>query len=404
MAGIELKINVRHAEVGKPKIRTVKNFTNLTTNFVFNSLASTFSFDFYFDPKNQEDAETVCVSHLHECQILYNGNVELTGYILANKFKNNGKPQLVRLSGYSKAGALGDCDIPYSQYPLETDGLTFRQIISKVLAPFASNGIGIKYGIGTGAIDIKFIENEDGTQEKSTADKLDDDVEKTAAESSQNIASYLSEPATQRNIVISHDNFGNVLIAKPNTKGTAIFNFDFTSKDPQNDARKIPGIEVESEFNAQGLHTEITVVQQADDEAGTNSSKAVVRNPLIPIKPSVIFRPRTVIVSSGNQFTVGEAANYELGKEIRNACKLTIKIGIVEINGRLIRENNTITIIDPENFLYTKSTWFIESVEHTINANETSTVLNCVLPFGYDFDRKKLKNVYVDPHENLPIF
>lgn len=401
--GLELKINIRHTTTpGAQKIRTLTQFTDFTGDFVFNSLASTFSFEFYFDPRNQVHAETVCVSHLHECQIFYNGKLQLTGYILANKFKNNGKPQLVKLSGYSKAGALGDCDIPYNQYPLETNGLNFKQILSKILAPFASNGIGIKYGSGTGSINTPFITNEDGTPEKTTEEKTNENIKKTSIGSSQNIASYISELAVQRNIVVSHDEFGNVLITKPNTKGIPILNFDFTSQNPNDDSRRIPGVEVESEFNAQGLHTEITVVQQADDEKGTNASQITLTNPLIPIKSAVLFRPKTVIIDSGNQFTVGEAANYELGKEIREACKLTIKLGVVELNGQMIRENNTLTIIDPENFLYTRSTWYIESVQPTINEKETSCVLNCVLPFGYDFDRSALKNVYVDPHSNFP--
>jgi len=124
---LELKINVRHSNTGG-KIRTVTDFTNFNYNPKFNAFASAFSFDFYFDPTNQEHAEIVCVSHMHEVDILYNGRLECRGYILNQEFTNPGKPELVTISGYSKPGVFNDCDIPFNLYPLETDGLSLRQI------------------------------------------------------------------------------------------------------------------------------------------------------------------------------------------------------------------------------------------------------------------------------------
>lgn len=395
--GLELKINVRHSDTGG-KIRTVKNFTNFTFNQKFNSMASTFSFDFFFDPKNKEHAEIVCVSHMHEALIYYNGTLELTGFILAQKFVNNGKPQLVNVSGYAKAGVFGDCDIPHDLYPLEITGLTFRQIIQKIIKPF---NIGLVIEATAKGVNKTFVASEKDVEEKS-----DEDMGKTAAESSQNIASYLSDLAKQRNIVLSHNAKGQVLITTPNTKGTPILNFDFTegAEETNNDAKKIPGIELEMEFNGQALHTHITVVQQSDDEEGSNAAQTTIKNPLIPIKQSVLYRPKTVIISSGNDNTVNEVALYELGREIREAVVLKIKMPKIAIEEKMINPNNTVTVRDPVNFLYNRSTWFIQSIDTSISPNEEIAVLSCVLPYGYDFDLKNLKNVFVDPHQNLPRF
>lgn len=394
---LELKINVRHSNTGGT-IRTVTRLNNFKYNHAFNSMASTFSFDYYFDPDNQEDAEVVCVSHMHECQLFYNKKLFLTGYILSQQFVDNGKPEYVKISGYSKAGALTDCDTNASK-SLETDGLTFRQIINKVLAPFKSNGIGLVYGKGTGAINKVFTDDE-----KSIESKLDDNGEaKVAKETSQNIASYLSELAKQRNIVLSHDEKGNVLITTPNTKGKPILNLDFS--DNTSDAFKIPGIGLDFTFNGQALHTEITVVQQADEEMGKDASTfGPRRNPLIPIKKEVLYRPRTVIVDSGNEFTLNEACNYEMGKEVREAVKLKVDLGTANIEGLLIAPNNTITVKKRSIFAYKKITWFIESMEIGYDSEKEVSTLNCVLPFGYDFNYANLKNNWVDPHDNLPKF
>src|SRR3954468_12812843 len=99
-----IKINLRHSTTGS-SIRTLRLYNNFVYHKIFNSLASTFSFDFFFDPKNQEHAEIICVSHMHECRLYYTKSTdpyyepndserELTGYLLLNKFRNNGKPQL----------------------------------------------------------------------------------------------------------------------------------------------------------------------------------------------------------------------------------------------------------------------------------------------------------------------
>lgn len=394
---LELKINVRHSNTGE-KVRTVTEFTNFNYNPKFNAFASSFSFDFYFDPTNQEHAEIVCVSHMHEVDILYNGRLECRGYILSQKFTNPGKPELVTVSGYSKPGVFLDCDIPFNLYPLETDGLSLRQIINKIIPPFH---IGLVIGKGVESIDKKFV-----AEEKDNEGKAGENVGKTASESSQNVASYFSTLAQQRNIPISHTNDGRLWITTPNTKGAPIFDFDFTSDDPNNDAKRIPGLKTSMEFNGQGLHTEIVVVQQADDEEESNASQSEpLCNPLIPIKQSVLYRPKVVTVSSGNEFTVSEVAKYELGKEIRDNIILKIEMAKIDINGYMIRPNNTITIIDPSCFLYTKSTWFIQSIDDlSITPKSETCTLNCVLPFGYDFDYDSLKNVFVDPHDNLPRF
>lgn len=392
---LELKINVRHTDRGS-KIRSITQFNNFKLNQMFNGLADTFSFDFLFDPKNQDSAETVCVSHMHECTVYYNGALITTGYILNQKFLDDGKPNLATISGYSKAGALNDCDTEPGD-SLETNGMSLRQIIEKLIQPFNLKLLVDTSGLS--AASSKFI-----------SDKVDEDYDKTASEVSQNIGSYISDLAKQKGIVLSHNQNGDVKITKPNTGGIPLFNFDFTSNDPNNDARKIPVIFAQLEFNGGGMHNYITVVQQADDERGTNASTyGPIKNPLIPIGRSLLYRPRTIIMTSGDQFTAQECCYYEMGKEVRDNVKLKIKLGVASKDGVLISPNNTLTFVDPSVYLYKQAgkdlpKWFIESVDTEITPEAETCTLNCVLPFGYDFDFSKLTNVFVNSHENLPRF
>jgi prophage tail gpP-like protein len=321
---------------------------------------------------------------------------ELTGYLLRSRFRNTGKPEFVKLSGYSKPGVLTDCDIPPDQYPLEIDGLTFTQIVRKVIAPF---GLGLVVNKAATAAGKKFDVKE-AEKEEDDDDEDDEDVGKTAAESGENAAAYLSGLAQQRNTVLSHTTKGQVYITTPNTKGTPILTLDFVTQ--SGDFKKIPGIISEMDFNAQGLHSDITVKQEADDEEGTDSEEVTIRNPLLPVR--AIVRTKTHTVSSSSETTVNDAAKYELGKEIRENVNLTIEMGAIEINGKLIAPNNTIMVRDPNQFLYTLERWFIQSVDINQNEEKEWSELHCVLPFGYDFDEKRLLNVFVDPHQNLPRF
>lgn len=395
MGLLELKINLRDSTTGLTK-RVFSDICNFECDLKFNSFASSFSFDFYFDPTNQQHAEIFCVSHFHEIEIFYNHTLFLSGWLVNNKFTNPGKAELVTISGYSKPGILNKCDIPFSMYPLETDGLSLRQIINKFVPIY---NIGIQIDDKVKRLDKQFV-----VEDKDEGEDDETNLGKSASESSQNVASYISTLAQQRNIAISHTADGRVWITTPATKGTPILNFDFTSNDQNNDAKKIPGLKTTLEYNGEGLHTDITVIQQADIDEGSNATQSnPLQNPVIhPIKQNVLYMPKVVTMNSGSQFTANQLAKYELGKEIRENVLLSIDMGVIDIDEELIRPNNTITILDPSVFLYTKSTWYIQSMSIKITPQSETCTLNCVLPFGYDYDYSTLNNVFVNPHDNFP--
>jgi hypothetical protein len=63
---------------------------------------------------------------------------------------------------------------------------------------------------------------------------------------------------------------------------------------------------------------------------------------------------------------------------------LTISIDRWDLNGKVIRPNNIISILAPHLYIYKKVNWFIESVEYTGNNEKQTAVLNCVLPEVYN--------------------
>lgn len=343
-------------------VKNVDRFNNFDFTLKYDSVGSVFGLGIYFNPNSQKDAEMLCVSHFHEVIVEHNKQKLLTGYILSQKFNKKAQKQLANVGGYSKPGVLEDCNIPPEIYPIQMNGLTLAQIAKRVCAPFK----------------IKVIIDPAVSSEMNKA------ISKVTCEPTTSVKDFLTEHATQRNVIITHDADGNLVFTKAKTDIKPIMTID--DDNPQ------PGVEVELEFQGQEIHSQITVMKQADDG---NAGEYTIKNPLCPI----VFRPKTIIQSSGDDISVKETAENALAAELKN-IPLTVSISRWDKNSKLIFPNNIISVKSRENFLYKYTDFFIESVRYTGDEKETTAVLTCVLPFVYN--RKTPVNPFVDVHKNFP--
>lgn len=355
---MQLKINHRLGIVD------VKYFNEVDVNLRYDSVASTFSFKFDFNPKNQQEAEALCVSHFHEADIIHNGETLITGFILSNVLVREAVKELVQIGGYSKPGVFEDCQIPPDLYPLQVDGLTLKQVAEKIAARFR----------------IKVVVDPLVTSEMQKV------IEKVTAQPTQTIKDFLTEMAIQRKIVISHDEHGNLLFTKAKTKQAPLFHIEDGAIDTK----------ISMSFNGQPIHSHITVIKQSDIDGG-NAGQETVKNPYCPV--AYVYRPKVITQTSGDDINTGDAVKQALAAELKNIV-LTIEIDRWDINGKIIRPNNIVTVKSPENFIYQKTNWFIESVQYKGNHERQTAILTCVLPEVYNLETPK--NVFVNPHENFP--
>lgn len=358
LEGMVLKINDRI------KIRTVQFFNNFSLDLIYDSIASTFKFSFYFDPENHDQEELSCVSHFHEAQLFYNGELLITGYILSQAYVSDVQRELVNISGYAKAGVLEDCQIPPSLYPLQSDGLSLIQIAQKFTKPF----------------DLSIYV--DG----SVSAKMNLAYEKTTANESQSIKDYLTELAIQRDIILTHDSGGDLLFTKAKTNLKPIIAFD--------QSNFMGATQMQLSFAGQGLHSEITVIKQADSKGG-EAGQYTIYNPFVPI----VYRPKVIVQSSGDVNSLQETAQQALAAEIKSIV-LTITTDRWVINGKILKPNNLISVVNPEIYLYKKTNWFIESISFEGDSEKTIATIKCVLPCVYDGSVPV--NVFVDAHKNSP--
>lgn len=357
---MELRINHR---IGNGIVDVIY-FNDFDIDLKFDSIASTYSFKALFDPYNRVHAELYCVSHFHEATLIHEKETLISGFLLSQAFSHSSVKEMSQLAGYSKPGVLEDCEIPPSIYPLQSDGLTFAEIVNKLVDPFHLDVV----------ID---------SEVSSIMNKV---IPKSTASETQNIKSYLTELAVQRNINMTHTPEGALLFTKAKTKLKPIVHFE----------EGTPGTSFKMSFNGQNIHSHITVIKQASDDGG-NAGEYTIKNPYCPV--AYVYRPKVVTQSSGDDITIEEYAKQQLANELKN-IKFVINTDRWKIDGKIIRPNNIVTIFCPEIFVYKKIELFIESVKLKGDSESTTAELVCVLPEVYNGEIPL--NVFVDSHANFP--
>ena len=339
-----LKINDRL------RTQKVDFFNNFQFSLRYDAVGSPFSFGFYFDPDNKQLKDMACIGHYHECTLEHNDELLLTGQLISQGFKSSSKRNLAAFGGYSLPGKLEDvCAAPES-YPLQFDGMTLREITSKLLAP----------------LKINFL------VDASVASQMDIVYEKTSIKPAEKIKGYLATLCGQRDVILSHNAKGYLIFTKAKTNLKPIIDFNIPKGG-------LLSTEMDLQFNGQAMHSHITVMKQAG-KGGGNAGQFTIRNPYVI---DSVYRPLTIIQDSGDDIDTEKAARNALADELRNLA-LTIDTDRWEVDGKIIKPNNTITVINPEAYLFKKSTWFIEQIDFKGDNKSTTASLKCVLPEVYN--------------------
>lgn len=325
-------------------------FNEFKLNLRYDSIASTFTFDGYFNPKNKDHRDLLHIGHFHPVTVEHNNELLVSGILLSETFRHSSVKELTSLGGYSFPGVLEDCQIPTSTYPLQSDGLSLKEIAQKIIKPFNLEII----------IDSVVRKRMDEVYDTSTANEL------------QPIKTYLSELASQKNIILSHTPEGKLLFTQANTNKPAILDFNIP------EGGSIPGTSMSLSFNGQLMHSQITIIKQAGISGG-NAGQSKVTNPFVPFT----FRSKVLVQNSGDDNDTRKAAKNALAKELQN-IKLKITTDRWEVDDKIIKPDNIVSVINPDIFLFKKTNWFIESINFTGNKKQTTAVLNCVLPEVYN--------------------
>lgn len=328
--------------------KKISDFNSISIDLKYNSVGSTFSFQYRHDI-NDEDLKTLNSPDSYaECSIEYQNpdtqetELLITGIALSHGYDDSPIAGLNSISGYSKTAVLEDCEIPTTLYPLQSDGKSFKQIIENLIKPFGLNLI-ISEDVQGAANSVYPV---------STADAGD------------TIKSYLATIANQKNILLSHDSQGNLLLTKSRAGAQPKYNF----------IRQLPVTKFTLTVDGQRMHSIITAIKQADSDGG-NAGQASVTNPYVKV-----FRPRTILQSSGTDNDTSSVAKSTLADELR-AINLDIEVDTwTDEFGKLWQPNTVISVQNDEINLPKKTLFFIETVNFSGNESLQTAVLRCVLP------------------------
>lgn len=328
--------------------RSIDFFSDVKINLHLNSVASTFQLVYFFDPNNPDHKDFSVPGHYHICKLEHEGTLLLTGYILSHKFKSVKNKQLVAIAGSSLPGVLEHCEISPLDYPLQSDGLSIREIAQKYIKRF---NLGM---VVTG----------------NAASDMDAKYDQTDAKDSQNIKSYLTELTQQKNIILTHNPQGQLVFTKVNANQKPILEIN-----PQTTGL----LSMEFDFDGSQMHSDISVFSQPeiDDDSQFGDTPAI-KNPYV----FTVYRPKVARLSSGKGDDLGQAQRNLLSAELRG-MQWVFEFDQLILNGAIPMAGQIVTAINPEVYLYDKTKLMIESVEISDNAEEENLKLHCVIPEVY---------------------
>lgn len=323
-------------------------FEGFTQSSSLDAVAGKFSFVCRYDPANKD--HQFLLKPLTYLPIVFeddNGKVFFTGRIITHQFPITPSPELIQVSGYSDGGILEDCTLPVSSYPLESLNLSLTDIAGKALKIF-----GLKlviYANVARACSLPF--------------------EKSVCGATDKIKDYLSKLAATRNVLLSHDSKGNVILFRPDTQAASKGFYD-----DSNTANMQP------EVDGQNLHSEITAIRQPKDGDDTVESTSTIKNPLVKF-----YRPLTVTLGNGNQTDTLSAVKNAFAAELKS---ISIRF---EIRGRWddLAPGDIIEIQNRQRGIPVRARWMVTAVARHQNKSGQAMNISAVLPETFTGDTPK---------------
>ena len=354
--------------------KEINFFSNGKITLKLDSIGSTFEFSSHFDPQNPEHQEIFKPLQYKTVQF-YNSEDKLifTGTILNHVFRSDKGRNLVVFSGYSKCGILEDVTIPVKDYPLESNNSSLIDIATRLCGLY---GIKVSTSQNTSNLANTKVKSQKGIKEKTDLKSLEAKSKsifgRTSASPTESIKDYLAKLCSQKNIILSHDQNGNVVLFQP--EYDQLPKFFFTKGNT---------LEMSLSFNGQALHSEINIVTQpSDDNEGVSIADKAV-NTLIPL-----YRPTTKVLSSGEETDTKQAAKNELAAELK-AIQLTLKLqGIFDTlyPGEIVNVHNHYI------YCYAYNRFLVESIELNFDEKEDTTIVNLLLPESFT-GGEKIRNI-----------
>lgn len=356
-------------------------WSNLAVSLMHASVGSSFSFDMYFDPSNPVHKKILLPGAYNEVTIVSDptkqhkkGELLLTGVLLSPSFDSSAVKKLTTCSGYSRTQVLQDCEWAAAFPTTQANGQSLF-----TLAQMACNQFGLSLN------PFQPVPSE----ANEVLAQLD------VPNEGESVSDYLADIAMDFDIVLSHDNAGNLVLTKA-ADTAPIYRF----------AGNMPGVSIKLQFDGQAMHSHIIAKAQGGDQTSVildnpyvvqrfNYRNAAINNGnILNAKVGGLnilnefssgFRPKVVYQTKSEKTNVSidKVARQALSDELR-ALKVQIQVSSWTLNGKVIRPNTYVTVNAPECFLYCDTKLFVEQVDFIGSPDEETAIISCVVPEVYN--------------------
>lgn len=358
--------------------RVITKWLNFTFTQTYDSVADAFSLSVYFNPADPADRALYVPGGYKKVEITNNGELLMIGTIVKHSLSSAPTVQAMTIGGYTRSGVIEDCQQIWGN-STQFNGMTLKEICEKVLQPF-----GLKVLVD---FDVSDVANAVSPYQP-------------IIEPDMTIKEFISEMCKGKNVVLSHDAEGNLLLSRANTNQESVAFIDGS----------IPVTSMSLNFDGTGMHKFIQAVGQANtDSQNASQTNKSIENPYVLSTAYYVktvpfdsgFRPGVYKQSVGDaNFTPLTERQY-LSQELKN-IELRIEIEGWELGGRLVRPNTIITVRNPDVFLYQPTRWFIKQVTYkSDNVAQTATI-ECVVPEA--FEKGDVKNVFTGSNLTVDYF
>jgi prophage tail gpP-like protein len=278
---------------------------------------------------------------------LFNDNDELliTGTLVNYSGNSTPKPNAESWDGYSLTGILESVSVPF---PLQSDNLSLKEITNKLLAPY-----NLSFKI-----------------DSSVQQEMNEKYTKTTANPQDFVKGYLNNLASQKGILLTHNNKGELLFARQKI-GKAVASFDSS-------------LSMSLSVDGSQMHSDITVMQQANS-SDPDGLQDTIKNPYL----AATFKPVTRIINNGgdNLNDIKKAARMALATELSN-----IKLSI--ITTQFIKPGEVVEVLNSEIKINQLTEFIVESTNISFTTSKTVYTLNCVLKDVYDLENYNVKAIW----------
>lgn len=316
-------------------------FTIDNLSLIYNAITSSFGFS------SLSDYAPAPLTY-PKVEIYHDDELILSGNVLNQTHQASASPNLVSISGYSRAGILDDCTIPLSEMPMQLDNMSLKEICTKLFKTF----------------NISF------TYENSVANLMNKKFVKANFDYDKTIKGFIVGLATERGIYVNHLNDGSVHFTDSSVKNLTVVEH-FEDFGVTNMTLDIDG---------QSMHSDISVLAQAD-EKDIFEGETTIKNPYV----TSVTRPIIHLMKNGDSLDVKEYARLKLSEELR-AIKLKIS------TTKFVKPGQLISVKSDRLNLNHDTKFFVEQCDIKDEVKGLTYDLTCVLKDVYS--KTEVKNEF----------